>query len=540
MQAASLSILAVIAAATAFPDVAPAQAAATPSREKPAVSCAPPARAEFDRGLVLLHHMSYPEARESFSRALQVDGRCAMAHWGIAMTLFQPLWPTRPGAAELRRGREAVEMAAALAPSTARERSLIASVQAFYREPAADYWVRIRGWEQALAEAHAAHPGDDEIAALRALALLAVAPTDTASRGHAERAAELLLGILERDPHHPGAQHYLVHANDAPGREGKSPEVVRRYAADAPDNPHAVHMPTHIYVRQGEWSAVVAGNRRAADAALAHPAGEHGDLVWDEFPHAIEYLVYALLQQGRDSAAAAALERLRSTPRLEPTFKTAFHLSSTAARHVLERHAWQEAAALPVREPAALPWDRFHWPEAVTWFARGLGAAHESSLPAARDAAARLDTLERAAHGSGEALFARNIRLLRMELGAWILHAEGKPDSARALMGSAAELEVATPKHAVTPAPTIPAHELLGDLLLAQARPADALAAYRRSLELYPNRFNSLLGAARAARAARDTGAARAYYGRLIEVAGESDRDAVREAQAFVAAEAEQ
>ena len=539
MQPASLSILAIIAAATAFPDVAPAQAAGTPSHERSAVSCAPPARAEFDRGLVLLHHMSYPEAREAFSRAVQVDGRCAMGHWGVAMTLFQPLWPTRPGAAELHRGREAVGTAAALDAPTARERSLIASAQAFYREPAGDYWVRIRRWEQALAETHVAHPGDDEITALRALALLAVAPADTASRGHAERAAELLLGILERDPHHPGAQHYLVHANDAPGREGKSPEVVRRYAADAPDNPHAVHMPTHIYVRQGDWSAVVAGNRRAADAALAHPAGEHGDLVWDEFPHAVEYLVYALLQQGRDSAAATALERLRSTPRLEPTFKTAFHLSSTAARHALERHSWHEAAALPVRESAALPWDRFHWPEAVTWFARGLGAAHEASLPVAREAAARLDTLERAASGSGEVLFARNIRLLRMELDAWILHAEGKADSARALMQAAAELEVATPKHAVTPAPTIPAHELLGDLLLAQSRPADALAAYRRSLELYPNRFNSLLGAARAAQAVTDAVAARTYYGRLIELAGESDRDSIREARAFVAAEAE-
>ncbi|HEU4827882.1 MAG TPA: hypothetical protein VFT04_01680 [Gemmatimonadales bacterium] len=521
-------LFAIVTASVAIPAVALAQDSPRVARPSP-VSCTPAARAEFDRGLVLLHHMTYPEAREAFTRAVQADARCAMAHWGVAMTLFQPLWPTRPGPAELRRGREAVEAAIAQHPAP-RELSLIAAADAFYREPAADYWERIRRWERAMGEAHAAHPDDDEIAAFRALALLAVAPADTSSSSHAGRAAALLLGILDRDPHHPGAQHYLVHANDAPGREGDSPAVVRRYAAEAPENPHALHMPTHIYVRQGDWSAAVAGNRRAADAALAHPAGEQGELVWDEFPHAIEYLVYALLQQGADSAAAAELHRLRSTPRLEPTFKTAFHLASTAARHALERKAWREAAALPVREPGTLAWDRFPWPEAVTWFARGLGAAREASLPPAREAAARLGALERAATEAGEALFVRNIRLLRLELDAWILQGEGKPDSAVAVMAAAAELELATPKHAVTPAPTLPAHELLGDLLLAQERPADALVAYRRSLELYPHRFNSLLGAARAARDAR---AACASYEALVTLAGGSRRAAIAEARAF-------
>ncbi len=523
-----------LAASAAFPAAALSQDAARDPRTPP-VSCAPSARAEFDRGLVLLHHMTYPQAREAFVRAVAIAARCAMGHWGVAMTLFQPLWPTRPTPAELERGRAAVQAGLSLKPPTPRERRLLAAADAFFREPAADYWERIRRWDRAMADAHAAHPDDIEITALRALALLAAAPADTASRDHAERASRLLLGVLDRAPHHPGAQHYLVHANDAPGREHQAPEVVRRYAAEAPDNPHALHMPTHIYVRLGDWNAVVGGNVRAAEAALAHPAGERGELVWDEFPHAIEYLVYALLQQGGDSAAGAAIARLRATPRLEPTFKTAFHLSSTAARYALERHAWREAEALPVREPAAIAWDRFPWPEAVTWFARGLGAAHASQLRTARDAAARLDSLERTALAGGEALFARNIRLLHLELDAWILQAEGATDSALVLMQAAAGLELATPKHAVTPAPTLPAHELLGDLLLAQRRPAEALAAYRRSLEAYPNRFNSLLGAARAARAAGDAPAARASYEALLAVAGTSGRASIAEARAFMA-----
>ncbi len=534
MPRASVPIVAVIAALAAIPMTASAQVPSSSGARAPSVACTAPARAAFEQGLVLLHHMTYPEARAAFRRAARIDPRCAIAHWGVAMSLFQPLWPTRPGPEELRRGREAVADALAQDPGP-RERSLIAAAEAFYREPAADYWERIRRWERAMAEAHAAHPDDDEIAAFRALALLAVAPSDSSSSRNADRAAALLLGLLDRNPHHPGAQHYLVHANDAPGREGRSPEVVRRYAAEAPENPHALHMPTHIYVRQGDWLAVIAGNRRAAEAALAHPAGEQRELVWDEFPHAIEYLVYALLQLGADSAARAELHRLRATPRLEPTFKTAFHLASTAARDALERKSWLEAAALPVRAPATLAWDRFPWPEAITWFARGLGAARASSLPPAREAAARLAALERAATAAGEALFARNIRVLQLELDAWILQGERHADSAVALMTAAAELELATPKHAVTPAPTLPAHELLGDLLLTQERPAEALAAYRRSLDLYPRRFNSLLGSARAARTVGDTGMARASYEALLVVAGDSRRAAIGEARAFLA-----
>ena len=298
--------------------------------------------------------------------------------------------------------------------------------------------------------------------------------------------------------------HYLVHANDVPGRERESLEITRKYEAVAPRNPHALHMPTHIYTRLGDWDAVIRGNLRAAEAALEHPAGEHGEFVWDEFPHAIEYLVYAYLQKGADDGAAAQLQRLRDTARLEPTFKTAFHLASTQARYALERHAWDEAARIVPREPASLDWDRFAWPEAIAQFARGLGAAHLGRLGDAKAAAARLEELEAATRKSGEELFARNIQVLRLELQAWLAHAGGQQAASLALMREAAELETATPKHAVTPGPTLPAYELLGDLLMEQKQPAEALAAYRRSLDLYPRRFNGLLGAARAARAQDD------------------------------------
>src|SRR5581483_7018558 len=325
--------------------------------------------------------------------------------------------------------------------------------------------------------------------------------------------------VYRKNPNHPGAMHYLVHANDVPGRERELLEITRKYDSIAPNNPHAIHMPTHIYTRLGNWDGVIRGNLRAATAALQYPAGEKGEYVWDEFCHAIEYLVYAYLQKGNDRAAAIQIKRLRSTASLEPSFKTAFHLMSIQARYALERRAWSEAGEIVPRQPATLDWDRFAWAEGVARFARGLGMAHLSRIDEANAESGRLAQLEIAMQKVGEDLFARKIRMHHLELDAWIAHVSGKEEASLSLMEEAVALEESTPKHAVTPGPTLPARELLGDLLLEQNQPARALSAYQRSLELYPKRFNSLLGAASAARASGDTTASRCYLLQLLRVA---------------------
>ena len=484
------------------------------------VSCSPQAQSAFNHAVALLHHMTYPQAREAFQHVQIIDSRCAMAYWGEAMTLFQPLWPTRPNPAALRQGWDAVQKAKSLQPPTQREQLFVAAAEAFFLDPASkDYWLRIRRWEAAMEKLYNAIPDDAEAAVFYALAHLATTPSDKITRANADRAAEILLRVYKKNPNHPGAMHYLVHANDVPGRERELLQITRKYDSVAPNNPHAIHMPTHIYTRLGDWDSAIRGNLRAANAALQYPAGDKGQFVWDEFCHAIEYLVYAYLQKGNDRAAATQIKRLRSTARLEPSFKTAFHLMSVQARYALERRAWSEAAAIVPRQPATLDWDRFAWAEAVARFARGLGMAHERRIDEAKAESVRLKQLESAMQKVGEDLFARNIRMLHFELDGWIAHVEGKQDASVSLMEQAVALEESTPKHAVTPGPTLPARELLGDLLMEQNQPARALAAYQRSLELYPKRFNSLLGAARAARASGDGVSSRMYYVRLLRMA---------------------
>jgi hypothetical protein len=183
------------------------------------VSCTPEAQEAFNRAAALLHHMTYPQAREEFRKVAGIDASCAMAHWGVATTLFQPLWPTRPGLEARKSGWEIIQKAKALQPPTVREQLFIAATEAFFLEPESpDYWLRIRRWEQASEKLYAAFPDDPEAAAFYGLAHLATAPSSTISREHADRAAEILLRVYRQHPEHPGAMHYLVHANDVPGR----------------------------------------------------------------------------------------------------------------------------------------------------------------------------------------------------------------------------------------------------------------------------------------------------------------------------------
>lgn len=497
------------------------------------VECAAELQAEFDRALALLHHMMYVESRRAFGEIADRDPGCAMAHWGIAMTMFQPLWhPADPEA--LRKGAEAVRRARELGPATEPGRAILAATEAFYEDPESpDWWARLARWNEAMGEAHRSHPEHTEIAALYALSQLAAAQPAPDRVARNARAAELLLEVLEREPAHPGGVHYTIHANDVSGRADQSLEVVRTYDEIAPSVPHALHMPTHIFVRLGEWPAVIEWNRKSADAALRFPAR---DAVSLHYPHAMDYLLYAHLQRGEDERARAVLEEGTGKERYEADFASAFHLAAMPARWVVERRAWEEAAALEPRTPASVDWDRHPWPEAIGRFARGLGATRTGDLASARAAEARMRQLAARARDAGQSDHATYIEIDRRILAGWIAHAAGDAKAAEAEMRKALELERGIQKHPVTPGSLLPAAESLGDLLLEMGRPGEAFVAYETALETWPARYRSLLGAARAARDAGDDAAARDRYAALLEVAGDAEppRPGVAEARKFL------
>lgn len=465
------------------------------------VSCSAGVAEDFNRAVALLHHMQYVGARAAFEAIVETDPDCAMAHWGVAATLFQPLWPSRPGPAELQRGWHAVEAARRIGGLTDREADLLTAVEAFFRQPeSAEWWTRIRRWSRVLDEAYDKRPEDIETAAFYALSQLAAGQVESDRMAYHDRAAKALLDIYARQPKHPGAVHYTIHANDIDGRAGKSLELVRSYDDIAPEVPHALHMPTHIFVRLGGWPEVITWNSRSAAAALKNPAGE---AISHHYLHALDYLVYAHLQRGENEHARAIVERVASEQApFQGSFISAFHLAAIPARYAVERRAWDEARAIAPREPSYLPWDRFRWAESTAWFARGLGAVHTGDGDEAERAERRMVALRDAARGAGEDAFANYIEVDRKVLAAWRAQTAGQKQEALELANSATELEGRLQKHPLTPGALYPSQEALGDLLLAQGRPHEAIAAFERSLERWPGRFNSISGAAKATRAA--------------------------------------
>ena len=500
------------------------------------ISCAAEAQEEFERGVALLHHMMYVEARKTFAAVAESNPDCAMAKWGVAMTLFQPLWPTRPSPEALAEGWAAVQAAAELAPDNERERAFIAAAEAFFQDPeSTDYWARIHRFEAASEQVYLAYPDDREAAAFYALSHLATASQAEEPSVHNAESAEILLAIFDQEPTHPGAVHYTIHANDIDGRAEESLEVVRSYDDIAPSVPHALHMPTHIYVRLGEWDEVIRWNEKSAEAALKFPAG---DTVSHHYPHALDYLIYAHLQRAEDERAGEILASAMAEENYQPSFISAFHLAAIPARYLVERRQWAEAAALPENSPATIPWDIFSWPVAMNQFARGLGAARSGDLEGAREAVAKLEGLKTRADENAEDYFATQIEIGRLAVEGWAAHLAGQSDDAVELLRASAELEASTQKHPVTPGAILPAYELLGDLLLELDRPGEALAAYEASLETWPGRFNTMLGAARAASAAGDATQANSYYSGLLELASEpgSARPVLEEAESFIGA----
>ena len=496
------------------------------------ISCAPASQKSFERGVALLHSFGYEEAEQQFAELAKSDPDCAMAHWGIAMSLFHQIWE-RPPAAMLKRGHEEMGKAQKIGAKTERERGFISALAIFYSDPSShDFPKQAAAYSEAMGQLYRQYPKDLEAGAFYALSLLAAeAPGDTSHAAN-KKAVAVLLPLFEQQPDHPGLAHYIIHSCDSPQMASTGLDAARRYAEIAPSSAHAVHMPSHIFARLGLWQEDIQANVKSV--ALTQKSGEmymHGHEL-----HAMHFLLYAYLQTGQDGSAKDMLEQARKILTAEPKNGDdsgmleyfGFAAADFPALYNLELRHWADAAAL---EPAANAPPHL---QMITYWAQTIGCARMGNLEATRRSAKKYDEAEEATRKSKYAYVLEGPNSGRGEVHAWLAFAEKKNDEALRLLREVADTQDKVGKGEVA----LPAREMLADVLLELNRPEEALAEYEQSMKIDPNRFNGLAGAARAAELAHQSAKANVYYAQLLKNCGQgehSDRQELRNAKMLLA-----
>jgi len=499
-------------------------------------SCNAAVEQQFNRGMAMFHSFWFDPAMQVFKQVSEADPGCAMAHWGMALTrIGNPFaWP--PPEKSFSAGQSAIAKAREVGTQDARERDYIAALSLFYDDPAkADHRTRSVAFQKAMGELVTHYPQDVEAQILYALLLDATASANDKTFAQQLQAGAMLEKILETHPDHPGVVHYIIHSYDYPQLADKALGAAKRYAAIAPSAPHALHMPAHIFTRLGYWDESIETNRLSAQAARAELTDQQLSQGSYNALHAMDYMVYAYLQQGRDAQARALVDEMAAITQLDvQNFPAAYALAASPARYALERGDWAKAATLKLT-PKELQWEKFPQAEAVSVFARALGAAREGNVEQARAGIDRLHELETQLLGAKQPFWAEQVGIQADIATAWMLLAKGDQNEALDQMRKAADREDGTDKHPVTPGPLAPARELLGDMLLQLKLPAQALFEYQRSQEKEPNRLRGYYGAAHAAELSNNAAVARANYEKLskLTLQGDSSREEVARARAF-------
>jgi tetratricopeptide (TPR) repeat protein len=502
-------LLAVAAAAAAHEDD---KAAAGLGKVEFANSCSPAVQEKLVRGVAMLHSFYYSAAERAFQEVAAEDNGCVIAAWGFASILMSnPLAGAGASAKDAPRAQAAIDKGRQMGAKTERERDYLEAVAAYY-ENFASRSERERQLSRAKAyEALAAkYPQDDEAQIFYALYLAGTQLQSEQTFSAYLKAAAILENQFKKYPDHPGVAHYLIHSYDAPPIAQKGVPAARRYAQIAPDAPHALHMPSHIFTRVGEWNDSASTNRRSADVAKKNNDSH-------EAMHALDYMTYAYLQVARDSDARKAIEEAREVKGDQGRFIAPYALAAMPARYALERGDWRAAAQL---QPAP---DKYSFTEAMTHFARALGAARSGDGASAQKDAERIGVLGEELKAAKNAYWAGEVEVMRLSSLAWASLAQKKEGEALETMRRAADLEDRTEKHIVTPARLVPARELLGDLLMELKRPAEALKEYEASQLREPKRFRGFYGAGLAAAQAGDKAKAKQHFSRLVEMTGQGE-----------------
>jgi hypothetical protein len=476
------------------------------------ISCAPSVQKPFQRGVALLHSFWYEEAEKEFQQIAVEDPNCAIAHWGVAMSLWHQLW-NHPDAKVNQRGRDEVHEAKTTdGPTTAREKAYIAAIAAFYVDSKKlNHEARAKAYSAAMKKVYESYPDDHEAAVFYALSLLASEPHDDATFASRKQAAAILENLFATEPDHPGVAHYLIHSYDKPQLAQLGLPAARRYAQVAPAAPHALHMPSHIFARVGLWQDDINSNL-ASIAATRKTAAMHMGGEGHQF-HAMDFLIYAYLQSGREAEAARQIDEVTTMPKMKSMYGSDFDPQTNAltkfpAIYDLELRHWSDAAALEV-VPGSLRGD-----QSITHWARAIGAARSGNVAAARKDLQQIEDIRKEFLAEKKMEYAEAVGADYQEAAAWVAHAEGKDEEAITGLRALADK---SDKQGEEPE-GIPAREQLADLLLEAKRPQQALTEYQTDLKLNPNRFNGLYGAARAAEAAGKQEDATEYYALLLKV----------------------
>lgn len=485
-------------------------------------SCQPKVQKDFEKGVALLHSFWYEEAEKAFREVAKEDKKCSMAYWGMAMSRWHQLWDP-PSQADIQAARAALDEALDSPAKTERERGFVDAMRAYYwRKEEVSPENRAEAYSDAMEKLHAKFPDDREVTVFYALSLLAAAPPGDRNIKVRKQAGALLEPIFEANPQHPGVAHYLIHSYDNPELAELGLPAARAYAKVAPSAPHALHMPSHIFSRVGMWQESIDSNL-ASIAATQHSAAMHMGGA-DHQMHAMDFLQYAYLQSGQEKKAAELMNDLDKL-HADDAEELAYTRATMAVRYTLETRDWKDAAAVQV--PAKVR----PWLEGMVREARAEGAARSGNLEQADREVARLKQMEaneRQKNTERSAFVAEILTIQREEGEAWLKHARGQDDSAIKELTVAADAAEKTGGEGVQ----APVYEVLADLLLEAKHPANALQEYEKALQLAPNRFDGLYGAARAAEAAGKPDVAQKYYSMLLKNAAGSERPEIAEARA--------
>jgi tetratricopeptide (TPR) repeat protein len=489
-------------------------------------SCTAEVQPTIEKAVALLHSFQYTESEKTFADASTRDPKCAIAHWGKAMAPFYQLWEF-PNDKTLKAGRKEIEAAQKLRSASPREQGFITAAAAFFQKKSKITHVdRLQAYSAVLERLYRENPGDVEFGSFYALSLVSLAEEDHDNEmADRQKAIAILDPLLQQHPDHPGVAHYMIHATDRPEFAAQGLDAARRYAAIAPDSAHALHMPSHIFVRLGLWQDAITSNT-AANTSGAHAAELHL-AEYHYQTHAMDFLSYSYLQSGQEAKAREVIEHTNHVVGANDEDK-ADHRAYLAARTALELHRWKEAAAL------SIPAIRKNWQDTIFW-ARAIGAARSGDVAGAESDVKELAQLvadrEKRSKKSGYTVSGEKATDLS-EAEAWLSFAKGKSDEALAELRAAADHQDKNGGESVS----VPAREMLADMLLELRRPSEAIAEYKTVLKNSPNRFDGILGAARSAQATGDTGGAQSYYAQLAKVCGAgADRPELAEAKTYLA-----